>query len=215
MRSIWWKIATGQYKFYNSILHKKECMIQFEQIFIFTILEMKQLPLPIQPIWDVIVGYEFWFLLWIYCICTELTFDVYNNITYPWSLPLGNPPPLAIFMTLRVSWESAGRLSLVSVSISSLSCYGRFLKGFRSNNPSNGFHNPVFCRVCVSIKMTGTQNRVFWRTVPFFTLCFHKTDSLTQNLRRYEGLHHRPYKSCIIPRQHMSRLQYKVSKTSK
>lgn len=59
-----------------------------------------------------------------------------------------------------------------------------FLKGFRSNNPSNGFHNQVFCRVCVSIKMTGTQNRVFWRTVPFFTLCFHKTDSLTQNLRR-------------------------------
>lgn len=130
MRSIWWKIATGQYKFYNSILHKKECMIQFEQIFIFTILEMKQLSLPIQPIWDVIVGYEFWFLLWIYCICTELTFDVYNNITYPWSLPLGNPPPLAIFMTLRVSWESAGRLSLVSVSISSLSCYGRFFEGF-------------------------------------------------------------------------------------
>lgn len=101
-------------------------MIQFEQIFIFTKLEMKQLPLPIQPIWDVIVGYEFWFLLWIYCICTELTFDVYNNITYPWSLPLGNPPPLAIFMTLRVPWESARRLPLVSVSISSLSFYGRF-----------------------------------------------------------------------------------------
>lgn len=59
-----------------------------------------------------------------------------------------------------------------------------FLKGFRSNNPSNGFHNPVFCRICVSIKMTGTQNRVLWRTVPFFSWCFHKTDSLTQNLRR-------------------------------
>lgn len=165
-------------------------MIQVEQIFIFTKLERKQLPLPIQPIWDVIVGYEFWFLLWIYCICTELTFDVYKNITYPWSLPLGNPPPLAIFMTLRVPWESARRLPLVSVSISSLSCYGRvFLKGFRSNNPSNGFHNPVFFFLMFS------QN---W---------FTDAKSPEDQKERYEGLHYRPCKSCNIPRQHTSRLQ--------
>lgn len=42
------------------------------------------------------------------------------------------------------------------------------------NNLSHSLHYPIFCRVCIGIKMIGTQNRVFGRSIPILSRFSHK-----------------------------------------
>lgn len=85
-----------------------------------------------QLIWVVIVGYD-WVLFFNFNICNSYIYLLLMFKTIKLTRRasrLWYPPLLAIFMTLGVPWESAGRLQLVSVSTSPFSCCGWFLDGF-------------------------------------------------------------------------------------
>lgn len=82
-----------------------------------------------------------------------------------------------------------------------------FIKCFESNNPSHSLHYPIFCRVCISIKMIGTQNSILKVHSNSFAIFPQNlsTDAKSPDDQKesYEGLHHRPCTSYYIPRQHI------------